>query len=67
MGTIVDGRAVEEIIEALDGWLADDGRRSVAAGLGPAQVMPWSWASIAVDFDRIVADLADLAGGPASA
>jgi phosphatidyl-myo-inositol dimannoside synthase len=61
-GTVVDGRDVRAVIDALDGWLADPARRAVARELGPGLAGPWSWTTVAERFDRLVAELAGATG-----
>jgi len=63
IGTVVDGRDVVRIVEALDGWLADPARRAVAERLGPELAAPWAWASVAGRFDGLIDTLVARTGG----
>jgi phosphatidylinositol alpha-1,6-mannosyltransferase len=58
VGSVVDGRDVGAVVDALDGWLADPDRRDAAGELGPELVVPWSWEAVAARFDDLVAGLA---------
>ena len=59
VGTVVDGRAVQEVIAALDGWLSDPARREQAGRLGPQLVTPWAWDTVARRFETLVSELAE--------
>jgi len=63
IGTVVDGRDVAQVVEALDGWLADPARRAVAVRLGPELAAPWAWGAVAQRFDALVDTLAVRDGG----
>jgi phosphatidyl-myo-inositol dimannoside synthase len=66
VGTVVDGRDVGAVIDALDAWLTDPVRRSVAREVGPRLAAAWSWAGVAERFDRLVDELAGHRGGAPS-
>jgi len=65
VGSVVDGRDVGAVADALDAWLADPTARSSARQLGPELVAPWSWTNVAERFDGLIGDLAGRQG-PAS-
>jgi glycosyltransferase involved in cell wall biosynthesis len=60
----VDGRAVDEVVGAIDGWLTDPLRRAAAARLGPERAMEWDWERVAERLDRLVDRLAGASGPP---
>jgi phosphatidylinositol alpha-1,6-mannosyltransferase len=61
VGSVIDGRVVDEVVTAIDGWLAHPLRRAEAARLGPGSVMQWDWDRIAQRLDVLVDRLV---GGP---
>lgn len=64
VGSVVDGRAVDEVVGAIDGWLTDPLRRAAAARLGPERAMEWDWERVAERLDRLVDRLAGASGPP---
>ncbi len=62
VGSIVDGRQVDEVVDALDGWLSGSTRRAEAARLGPEAALAWSWDGVASRFDALIDDLAARSG-----
>ena len=62
VGSVVDGRDVDELVAAIDGWLAGPERREEAARLGPTLVLPWDWTVIAERLDGLVERLASSPG-----
>ncbi len=65
-GTVVDGRDVGAVVAALDGWLSDPVRRSIARDLGPRLAGPWSWEGVAERFDDLIGELVGRRGGAPS-
>jgi phosphatidylinositol alpha-1,6-mannosyltransferase len=56
-GSLVDGRDVQEVAEALLHWLDDDDARAIARSLAPMLVERWSWDGIAAHFRDLVTSL----------
>jgi phosphatidylinositol alpha-1,6-mannosyltransferase len=56
-GSLVDGRDVQEVAEALLRWLDDHEARAIARTLGPRLIGPWSWDGIAARLDELVQGL----------
>jgi glycosyltransferase involved in cell wall biosynthesis len=56
-GTLVDGRDVADVAQAVVGWLNDVPARALARRLGPELVARWSWDHIAQRFDRLIGSL----------
>jgi phosphatidylinositol alpha-1,6-mannosyltransferase len=56
-GSLVDGRDVDEVAEALLRWLDDPSARARARTLAPGLVAPWSWDGIAARFRGLVTTL----------
>jgi phosphatidyl-myo-inositol dimannoside synthase len=56
-GTLVDGRDVEEVADAVIGWLDDPQALADARELGPALVERWSWDGVAERFQALLRGL----------
>jgi len=56
-GTLVDGRDVEQVADAVIGWLDDPQALADARELGPALVQRWSWDGVAERFRALLRGL----------
>ena len=63
VGTVVDGRDVRAVVEAISGWIDDRHGREAVQRLGPRHAASWSWAEVAQRFDLLIGDMTGRASG----